>query len=491
MGIGKELESALRELTATGRVEVRENGEWLAALDGMQYEIRGRSSAILLHMWSSQQTLVRRVLRLAKQSRGSVVVEVARFDGRPARLEFVAVVAAPPARRLLREQFRARLRQLLSDRFPDETLDSLTNAPDLQHSLSGSYTRGVMHAGADGRAVLAAAPDEDGATVDGILTFGLIWLHRVRERARRKRIQGLRIFLPRSSSTITAHRLGALAFPQEVDLYEYDPLYWRLQRVPISDAGNLETWLVQRREVDAAIATAMPEAERIQALCPEAIRLGFSPGTREATLRFRGLEFARQKLNSIWFGLGDRQQILTPETWPSLEALVRQLEIFRHPLASNSRHRLYRLQPERWLEALVAVDPGRVDARLDPRHIYSQVPAFSAIDRGIIDLLGVTHEGRLAILELKAAEDIQLVLQAADYWLRVRWHHSQDDFRRYGYFPGVELQAKPPLLILVSPGFQFHPASDMVLSCLSREIEVMRVGLAENWRRNLRVVFRQ
>lgn len=94
MGIGKELESALRELTAAGRVEVRENGEWLAALDGMQYEIRCGSSAILLHMWSSQQTLVRRVLRLAEQSRGSVVVEVARFDGRPARLEFVAAAAS-------------------------------------------------------------------------------------------------------------------------------------------------------------------------------------------------------------------------------------------------------------------------------------------------------------------------------------------------------------------------------------------------------------
>lgn len=272
-----------------------------------------------------------------------------------------------------------------------------------------------MHAGADGRAVLAAAPNEDGATVDGILTFGLIWLHRVRERARRRRIQGLRIFLPRGSSTITAHRLGALDFPQEVDLYEYNPLYWRLQRVPISPAGNLETWLVQRREVDAAIAAAMPEAERIRALCPEAIRLGFSPGTREATLRFRGLEFARQKLDTTWFGLGDRQQILTPETWPSLEALVRHLEISRHPLASNSRHRLYRLQPERWMEALVAADPGRVDARLAPRYIYSQVRAFSASDRGIINLLGVTREGRLVILELKAAEDIQLVLQVADY----------------------------------------------------------------------------
>lgn len=491
MEIGKELEDALGELCASGRVEVRENGEWLAALDGMQYEIRGRPNVTLLHLWSSQQNLVRRVIRLAEHSRQSVVVEVERFGGRQARLQFLTAGTAPPAKRLVREQFRARLRQLLADCFPDETVDSLTSTPDLHHSLSGSYARGVMHAGMQAWALLAAGPDEDAATIDGILTFGLIWLQRVRERARRKSIQGLRIFLPQGSSAVTAHRLGALALPQEVVLYEYEPLHWRLRRVPVSDAGNLETWLVPRPEADAAIAEAMPVAQRIQALCPEAIQVGFSPATREATLRFRGLEFARQKLETIWFGLGDRQQILTPEAWPSLEALVRQLEAFRHPLASNTRHRLYRLQPERWMEALVAADPGRIDARLDPKHIYSQVPAFSASDRGIVDLLGVTREGRLAILELKAAEDIQLVLQAADYWLRVRWHHFQDDFRRYGYFPGVELQAKPPLLILVSPGFQFHPASDRVLNCLSSEIEVTRVGLAETWRRSLRIIFRQ
>jgi hypothetical protein len=140
---------------------------------------------------------------------------------------------------------------------------------------------------------------------------------------------------------------------------------------------------------------------------------------------------------------------------------------------------------------MVAADPARIDARFDSTHIYPQVPAFSASDRGIIDLLGVTREGRLAVLELKAAEDIQLVMQAVDYWLRVRWHQSQDDFQRYGYFPGVALQEKPPLLLLVSPGFRFHPASDIVLSYLSREIEVARVGLAENWRRGLRVIFRQ
>jgi hypothetical protein len=285
--------------------------------------------------------------------------------------------------------------------------------------------------------------------------------------------------------------MSALASPEEVELYEYEPPYWRVRKIARSDAGNLATWIVPRREIEQAIAAAMPLAERIRRLAPDAIRVGVAPATQEVTLRFRGLEFARWRAGAMWYGLADRQDLLEPEKWPALEALVRQLETHRDPLASDTKHRLYRAQPERWLETIVAADPARIDARLDPRQIYAQVPAFSAGDRGIIDLLGATRDGRLAVLELKASEDIQLVLQAVDYWLRVRFHHAQDDFKRYGYFSDVQLNVRPPLLFLVAPGFRFHPSTDLVLRYLSPEIEVARIALAEDWRRGLRVVFRQ
>jgi hypothetical protein len=492
MELAAELERALADVCSAGPAEVRENGKWLAALDGLQYEVRRQGGEALLYLWGAQLSLVRRVVRVAEQSSERVVVEVERFGhSRHAQLEFRAVGAVRDARRVAREQFCNRLRQLLTDQFPDEIVDSMATAADLQHSISGSYTRGLMHCGTESHAVLGAAPDEDCATVDAILTFGLIWLDRVRDRARGHTVRGLRLFLPSGSSAITAHRLTALASPQEIALYEYDPLYWRMRRLAISDAGNLATWLMPRPDVDQAFAAALPEAERIRRLAPQAIHVGIAAATGDVTLRFRGLEFARWRQGTIWYGLGDRQEMLTPERWPTLEGLVRQLKTYRHPLASDTKHRLYRAQPERWLETMVADDPARIDARLDSRHIYTQVPAFSAGDRGIIDLLGVTRDGRLAVLELKASEDIQLVMQAVDYWLRVRWHHDQDDFRRYGYFPEVALQPKPPLLFLVAPGFRFHPSSDIVLRYLSSDIEIARVGLGENWRRGLRVIFRQ
>jgi len=132
----------------------------------------------------------------------------------------------------------------------------------------------------------------------------------------------------------------------------------------------------------------LPHAERIRGLAPDAIHIGVTAATQEVTLRFRGLEFARWRLGAMWFGLGDHQEVLTPGKWSKLETLVRQLETHRHPLASDTKHRLYRAQPERWLETMVAADLARIEARLNPKQIYTQVPAFSSGDRGIIDLLG-------------------------------------------------------------------------------------------------------
>jgi hypothetical protein len=213
--------------------------------------------------------------------------------------------------------------------------------------------------------------------------------------------------------------------------------------------------------------------------------------TREVFLRYRGIAFARWEDEHVFFGTADAREELTVASHPSLKRLLDNLEIHRHPLASDTRHPLYRAQAERWLESLVREDVTRIDARLDPRFVYAQVFANAGGEHGILDLLTITRSGRLAILELKATEHIHLPLQAADYWLRVRRHLQQGDFARYGYFPGIELQSTPPLVYLVAPALHFHPATDTLLSYLARELEIIRVGLAEDWRRGLRVVMRQ
>jgi hypothetical protein len=68
---------------------------------------------------------------------------------------------------------------------------------------------------------------------------------------------------------------------------------------------------------------------------------------------------------------------------------------------------------------------------------------------------------------------------------------EQGDLPRYGYFPGIELQAAPPLVYLVAPALRFHPATDRLLRMLTPQLDIVRVGLAEHWRRGLSVVLRQ
>jgi hypothetical protein len=99
----------------------------------------------------------------------------------------------------------------------------------------------------------------------------------------------------------------------------------------------------------------------------------------------------------------------------------------------------------------------RIHATLDSRFVYAQVFANTSSERGILDLLTVARDGRLAILELKAAEHIHLPLQAANYWLRVRRHLQQGDFPRYDYFTGIELQPAAPIVYLVALRCVFIP----------------------------------
>jgi hypothetical protein len=231
--------------------------------------------------------------------------------------------------------------------------------------------------------------------------------------------------------------------------------------------------------------------ESITAIAPQAITLHPALASREVYLRFRGFLFARWQEGRIFFATPESREEVTALNLPILKTLLYDLEVHRHPLATQTRHPLHRARPERWLEAIVCQDITGVDPVLDPRFVYSQVFAHAGGEHGIWDVLGMTRLGRLAILEFKAAESVHLPLQAAGYWLRIRRHLDQGDFPRYGYFNGIQLQTTAPVVYLVAPALRFHPTTDTLLRNLSRELEVMRVGLAESWRRGLRVVLRQ
>ena len=86
IGEWTELEQALEGLLAAGNVEVYEDGEWLPEFTGLRYELRAeRKAPPLIHLWSGERNLVRRILRVAECSAGQVVLEVQQFGRSKAR----------------------------------------------------------------------------------------------------------------------------------------------------------------------------------------------------------------------------------------------------------------------------------------------------------------------------------------------------------------------------------------------------------------------
>jgi hypothetical protein len=341
---------------------------------------------------------------------------------------------------------------------------------------------------------------ETQGAIDAALSFALLWLDSCREReAGSSLVEGLKIFVPRGRATTLQIRMAHLNHAKaKFRLFELDERDESLNEIDTADTGNIETRLLQS-----------PNAEQTRERFAAAISkvLGTVPNTEVAVLgpaevgfRLHGLEFAKvrtvnvpgsfQTAEEFVFGAAGYQSHLTADTQTDFDRFISLLKDIR-TVEGDRRDPLWRMYPERWLESLVFKDVAAIDSRLNAAHVYSQVPAFSASDRAMIDILTCTQDGRLAVLELKADEDINLPLQGLDYWARVRWHHARGEFQPHGYFTGVHLSPKPPLLILVAPSMRVHPSTDIILSYFSPEIEWTVVGLDERWREGVRVIFRK
>jgi hypothetical protein len=126
MKLATELTASLREFAASG-AELRENGVRLAPLSQLSWEVRGADDKPLLHIWSEEYNLTRRVIAITDHSEARLVLAVERFGrARPGRLEFVRSDFERPERELLRSEFCERLAHILGEQFPDETVESIT-----------------------------------------------------------------------------------------------------------------------------------------------------------------------------------------------------------------------------------------------------------------------------------------------------------------------------------------------------------------------------
>jgi hypothetical protein len=486
---------------AAGAV-VLENGAVAFDLAQSKYSISGEYNRCLLHLWSAERNAVRRVLE-AEVKNGTLRLAVQRLgQARPSRLEICRERdrRSPTARRACRSAYEHKLRRTLERHFPDFKIMRLTTGVDLEKSLGPIYARGLLRQGRTAFAVLGVNAQETQSSIDAALTFGILWLDVCRRaQARAVLVEGLKMFVPAGCSALLRERMANLnRDAAKWQLFELDERHDALVEVDCADRGNVATRLVHAADGEAARERFKESIARVQAVLPNCEVAVLSAA--EIVFRWRGLEFALARLagisgsfqstEEVVFGVGAEEQILEARNEDAFTELAHGLRDTRHPYGPR-QHPLWRLRPERWLESLVVGDVSVVDGRLEPSCRYSQVPAFSAADRAMIDVLTTTRAGRLAVVELKADEDIHLPLQGLDYWSRVEWHHARGEFPRFGYFEGRELSTEKPLLFLVAPALHVHPATDTLLRYLSPEIDWEFVGIDERWREGVKVVFRK
>ncbi len=462
-----------------------EAGEESLAITSGNFVLEQRNGTLSLQAWDDRRNLVRRITAVEDQARGKLVLRIERFGKRSGTLALIDVARAGGRTVELqsaRLEFRELFRRFLHRQFPTYKIAELSTEADLEHSLSPAYPRALLSEGASAWAAVGATPDC--FHPDGVLTFGLIWLDYLRRREPGLAIRGLILYLPAGREKTTCLRLLFLdpkAARYDAFVYNEDGVE---QRVDLRDYGNLDTRLepCRRRlpsDLDATLALA----------CDVAGVEAIERADAELSLRVRGLEFARTDRKELLFGLGKKRKARATNGG-QLRQLASELTRFRSFDAADRLNPLYLRNPEAWLESEVRGQIEAIDARLLTAPIYGQVPAFAAADRGILDLLAVDRAGRLTVVELKASEDIHLPLQALDYWMRVKWHLDRREFTANGYFPGIGLIAEAPRLLLVAPALDFHPSNECVLRYFSPGIEIERIGVGLEWRKELKVVFR-
>jgi len=451
------------------------------------YALEIRSGRLSIEIWDETRSVSRRIMSVDRHSTGVLDCAIQKFGGQASRLTFLDLDKPQTVHRRRmgqRQNFAEHFRRMLQRQFPGWEVETLSAALDLQHSFSSVFPRAKVTRGSHTLAAMACPSIED---EPALLTFALIWHHYLQSRRRVPGQTSLCLFLPEGAGNLTAHRLRWLTsqslcprlfrFNEHGSAGEVDP----------QDLGNLQTRL-------ASIYVPSRPTPEIEALLNDLKSFECVSHSSELngaiSIRFRGLEFARLESGRILLGIEDKKEISSSHAFAvtNFAARLSNFSAAQQSAVTSAPDATPPQFSERWLESIIRAHLSAVDPQLLPEPVHSQVLTFAAGDRDLIDLLAISQSGRLALLELKVAEDLHLPLQALDYWMRVDWHLQRGELRHL--FPNSLLQNAPPKLFVVAPAMAFHSSNVDIFRYFSPEIEVERIGLNSDWRKNLRVVMR-
>ncbi|MFQ3638968.1 MAG: hypothetical protein SNJ62_03040, partial [Chloracidobacterium sp.] len=309
------------------------------------------------------------------------------------------------------------------------------------------------------------------------------------------------LVLPPGAFTQAAPFLSLLTLPQ-LRLYEATADWSSLRQAAVGHQLPLVTEPIRRWQ---HIPPTEAELDELRTWFGDALASHCEVvpvGTSILSVRWYGLACARlrratpeSRSPALRFGLttlGEPERPLTSRNRADFQALLAALARYRSPAAREVHHPLYRAHPERWLDVVIRRNLPVVDDALEPAHIWGQSPHFGRDAVGLADFVTLTRGGQLAVVELKAVADPDLIWQGLTYWLHAVHHWRQGDFVRRGYFTTAQLDRRAlPRLYLIAPTLRFHPVVRAVARRLNQTVPLTLIGINERWRRSLRVAFRE
>ena len=286
---------------------------------------------------------------------------------------------------------------------------------------------------------------------------------------------------------IKIYRLDSNLNSNKAELPEATQILTLVENVNFTDL-----WRIKPKRLLRPKAVELSQtAQTILELAPDAIDVLRTK--KGETLRFHGLPFVRIReilgAEQTWFGANTRQQqILNDENLEEFSVLLDNLRAHRNFAAADKRHAFYRAAPESWLESMLRRDVSRLDPNLILAPLYAQFRLSNK--KGALDLLAVRSDGRLVVIELKTTTDREHVFQAAGYWRQIEQHRRSGNIGASKLFGKLPIADAPPLVYLVAPLMSFHRDYEILANTITREIEIWRFDLNEDWRSGIRVARR-
>ena len=488
-------------------VLLQEHVEWLfVSSDGGAQSLRRSEidvavshNRLMLSCWTDKGNRTWRILDCQWNGRMLLLHASRKMGGERARLELIPRASANAITATIRaaRQSRAeRLAELVRDSQAKTTIERCALSPGTRRGQPGRYARIFLRWKGERIAVTGPVISSHPSSVDAFLSSALLWFTRTRDRTKSPYIQQFWLVVSQDLSKPLCYRVALLreSLKEIISIFVVDDDLRALTPVTCPDRDELWTKKLARFPPVPA-ATMSEQTLAIVAEAPEAIDVVHS--RHGETLRYFGLPFARVRsllgVERVWFGIdSSRRRLLDESSWREWQDLLRDLREHRSASTCDHRHAFYRAAAEAWLESVLRRDITKLDPGLIIAPLHAQFRTAHSGKLGIrpIDLLALRQDGRLVVIELKASEDREHVLQGADYWRRVEAHRRRGHIAKAKLFGDKTIKDEPPLVYLVAPTLRVHPSFHTLARCTSTDIELYRFDINEDWRTGIRVMRR-